>query len=267
MKNRRPTCDRAFTIVELLVTITIIGLLAALLLPALGRSKEQAKLTHCLSNLHQVGAAFEMYRDDQGDRFPEQAIDWTAWQYGGGDPSWTKLQTVYPDVDLVAATNRPLWIYIRTPEVFHCPADRGEDVRPLYPVPFVNLFGTIGTSYVYNYTPLRSRTKEPLADPENGLAGKLYSWVPEPARHILLFEPAALPDDTEGPQALYVLWHYNSGNSTVHSPSEIRQKVVSPVLFVDGHAAVYDFSATVKSQWPAEPTANWVWYKPAPLRK
>ena len=262
MKKQRPTCDRAFTVVELLVTITIVGLLAALLLPVLGRSKEEARLTQCLGNLRQIGCGFEMYLDDQGDRFPSHPVNWTGWQYGGGDPNWTNLLAAYSDLDLVATTNRPLWRYLRTSEVFHCPADRGMDLRPLYPIPFVNFFRTIGTSYGYNHAPW-SRTKEPAEDPDNGLAEKRYSWVPQPARHILLFEPPALPYELDVPEPVYVLWHHNVGNSTVHSPSEIRQKVVAPILFVDGHASVFDFTATVKSQWPAEPTANWVWYKPA----
>jgi prepilin-type N-terminal cleavage/methylation domain-containing protein len=108
MKNQRPTCDRAFTIVELLVTIAIIGILVALLLPALGRSKDEARLTQCRGNLRQIGCGFEMYLYDHGDRFPEHRTNWTGWQYGGGDPNWTNLLATYSDLDLVAATNRPL---------------------------------------------------------------------------------------------------------------------------------------------------------------
>jgi prepilin-type processing-associated H-X9-DG protein len=247
--------------VELLVTISIIGLLAGLLLPVLGRSKEQAKLTQCLGNLHQIGLGFEMYRQDHSDRFPTRPFVWAGFQYGGADPNWTNLTIDAPD--LISAINRPLWSYISAPEVFHCPGDRGMDFSPIYGTPFPNVFRTIGTSYVYNYSSW-ARTKEAQADPDVGLAGKPYSWIPDSARHILLFEPPALPYQTlSGSGDLYFLWHFNSGTSTVHSPKDIHQKVVSPVLFVDGHAAVHDFTVAVKSPWPAEPTANWVWYKPA----
>src|SRR5579863_5505127 len=59
-----------FTLIELLVVIAIIAILAALLLPALGRAQEKAKSIGCVSNLKQLSLALIMYRDDNRGFYP-----------------------------------------------------------------------------------------------------------------------------------------------------------------------------------------------------
>jgi prepilin-type N-terminal cleavage/methylation domain-containing protein/prepilin-type processing-associated H-X9-DG protein len=61
---------RAFTLVELLVVIAVIAILAALLLPIIGRSKESARAAVCLSNLHQVGIALQIYVQENNNKLP-----------------------------------------------------------------------------------------------------------------------------------------------------------------------------------------------------
>ncbi len=62
--------QRAFTLIELLVVIAIIAIIAGLLLPALAHSKEKGRTAACLSNLHQIGVALEVYVGDNGDHLP-----------------------------------------------------------------------------------------------------------------------------------------------------------------------------------------------------
>jgi prepilin-type N-terminal cleavage/methylation domain-containing protein/prepilin-type processing-associated H-X9-DG protein len=69
--NRKP----GFTLVELLTVIAIVGVLVALLMPALQRARESARSSQCKSNLRQIGLALTRYLDQQGDRgtFPQAA--------------------------------------------------------------------------------------------------------------------------------------------------------------------------------------------------
>src|SRR5688572_25200392 len=59
-----------FTLIELLVCIAVIAILASLLLPTLGKAKNMATRSTCLSNLHQIGLATTMYLSDNRDRMP-----------------------------------------------------------------------------------------------------------------------------------------------------------------------------------------------------
>jgi prepilin-type N-terminal cleavage/methylation domain-containing protein len=61
---------RAFTLIELLVVIAIIGILTALLLPALSQAKENGRRTTCVNNLRQVNLAIRFYADDWTDSLP-----------------------------------------------------------------------------------------------------------------------------------------------------------------------------------------------------
>ena len=67
-----PSASPSFTLVELLVVISIIALLAAVLLPVLSQAQAKARSTQCTSNLRQWGLAFRQYADDNKDCLPRR---------------------------------------------------------------------------------------------------------------------------------------------------------------------------------------------------
>ena len=125
---------QAFTLLELLVVIAIIGVLAALLLPALGRAKESGKATACLSNLRQCGIALQLYVQDNNNRMPEMA-----------DKSLTSLTNAMPGPDEVLATQ------LGSTNVLKCVSDLWPSDTPLlFNQRPPTLFDQTGSSYSWN---------------------------------------------------------------------------------------------------------------------
>ena len=120
----RPYQPRGFTLIELLVVIAVIGVLASLLLPVLGRVKEAGRSAACLSNLHQIGVALQLYVDANNNRLP-------VMRDRSADTNSAATNTL-PSVEVVLKTE------LGNTNVLRCPSDRD------------HIFETTGSSYAWN---------------------------------------------------------------------------------------------------------------------
>jgi prepilin-type N-terminal cleavage/methylation domain-containing protein len=169
------TSRKAFTLVELLVVISIIALLMAILMPALSKAREQAKKVYCQSNIRQQILACQMYQGDNDDVFP--STDPSLF-----DPPIDKSNPLYPQYGAIYSyrawggkdgicdegfyVKRLLNSYVGKAgevdieddqsalKVFHCPADRGSSGGLGWQLMRIKYEPTcwdyLGDSYFYN---------------------------------------------------------------------------------------------------------------------
>jgi prepilin-type N-terminal cleavage/methylation domain-containing protein/prepilin-type processing-associated H-X9-DG protein len=155
---------KAFTLIELLVVIAIIGILAALLLPALSKAKAQARFTACKNHLCQMGMALQMYVHENQGRYPYVLF---CPDMAFGDPAdatwWAKLQPYYP----------LKW----TGRAYHCPGYKGSIAVLTNPVAGHDTFG----SYAYNWRGVRGYERGVRDEIELGL-GPVQFGAESPGR-------------------------------------------------------------------------------------
>lgn len=159
MNTRR---NHGFTLIELLFVIAIIGILAAILLPALARTREQARRASCLNNLSELGLILHLYASENNGRLP----------WSGGKNNADSLLKLYGD-------------YMATPAVLVCPSSvqgatlfHKEESRSgkLMPPDNANLAESFSMRASYDY--FGAYTKQPivLPPPQEGIPRIPVMW-------------------------------------------------------------------------------------------
>lgn len=101
------TQKKAFTLIELLTVIAVIAVLSAILIPAVGRARESANQSKCVSNLRQIGVAVQSYANDHKGRYPEASFS------GPDGKPWCRVIEPYVGMESDGTESGNL---------FHCPA-------------------------------------------------------------------------------------------------------------------------------------------------
>jgi prepilin-type N-terminal cleavage/methylation domain-containing protein/prepilin-type processing-associated H-X9-DG protein len=115
----------AFTLIELLVVIAILAVLAAILFPVFAKARERARQTTCLSNLKQLGLAFDMYTQDCDARLP------CTWDNVEGNGQWSgwMFYRDFPNVNTgdFDPARGALYPYVKNANLYRCPSDGQQD--------------------------------------------------------------------------------------------------------------------------------------------
>lgn len=219
----------AFTMVELAVVIAIVGVVAAMLLPALSAFKKKSQQTKCVSNAKQIGVALSLYANDSRGLMP-LCRGWAS--LGGKDGGYSEVGQYR------RMTNKPLYRYQGDPEIFRCPEDGGDKMaKKGIGVVVTNCYAHYGTSYLAPWMYNRMGIKAvygAAADPKGAPSMSQSDIAVSAANKILLGDWIYHIERQVGEGK--TIWHISKGKPTL------------VMLFGDGHAQNWNFPASTDQE-------------------